>query len=86
MSDYSTDSSYHPERSELFDECLIELQKMKNIVFFKSLSMYDTLKIQKQSKKLITLARNKDLVDAFNSYWRKPTNRTSLPIFGGREF
>lgn len=54
---------------KLFDECLIELQKMKSFELYKNLSLYDILKMKKQPRKLILLTKDEDFVTVFRLCW-----------------
>lgn len=53
------------ELGKVFNDCLYELCKMKDLKFYHDISLYDILKMQKQRKKLTFLTRNKDVCAAY---------------------
>lgn len=55
----------------LFEDCLQELQRMKNHKFYKSFTLFDVLQCRAQCKKLTFLSKNPDFVAAFNSVWKR---------------
>lgn len=58
------------ESREFFDECLQELQKMKDLKFYRDIALYDVVEMSKFNKtKLVCCARNKNFVAAFMSGW-----------------
>lgn len=59
----------HDDLQKTFDDCSEELNKMKSIKFYGGLSIYDVFKVTRQPKKLISLTKNEDLVEAFRSSW-----------------
>lgn len=63
---------------EVFEACLEELKKMKNLKIYNSFSIYDILKMRKNYKKLILMTKNKDFVKAFNHC----RNKESFEYYG----
>lgn len=63
---------------KIFVECLEELQKMKDSIFYSGFSLYDTFKSSKKCKKLIFMTKNKNFVAAFKSC----RNQESLKHYG----
>lgn len=51
----------------LFQNCLMELQRMKSTEFYNGFSVYDIYKMENKPKKLIFLTRNEDFIDGLKS-------------------
>lgn len=63
---------------ETFDDCLVELKKLKDFEFYYGFSFFDILKLEKQREKLIEIITNKDFLEGFKSRW----NRESFKHYG----
>lgn len=50
---------------EVFEDCIKELQKMRDTKFYNNFSLYEILKLRKNRIKLILLTKNEDFVSAF---------------------
>lgn len=51
----------------MYIECKKELQIMSNTKFYNNFTLYDIFKLRKQEKRLISLTKNEDFVEAFKS-------------------
>lgn len=64
-----------PKTSKIFNKALLEIIRMKKMIFYSPYSYYSVLSISKNIKKLSKLTRNKEFVAKFKA------NLDSFPIF-----
>lgn len=67
---------------KMFDDCLKELQRMKNEELYNGFTLYDILKMRKQKKKLIFLTKHKDFIEAFKLNWNRESYENYGPDLG----
>lgn len=59
----------HEDLQKKYEDCLEELEKMKNHDLYNGFSLYDIFKMRDQPKKLIFLTKHNDFVEVFKSKW-----------------
>lgn len=52
-----------------YEDCLSELQRMKNLEIYNGYSLYDVFRIRKKCQRLLSLTRNHNFVAGFISRW-----------------